>query len=147
MNDIAAKLWSAYRCDDLQPEHPIRRAIDEIRALRLEVSRLQDEAARAWAIAREHGQQRDALGRELVEAHAYIESSVRQCLPYRPSDALERAALDGYGSRSRSDDPWEAHRDGIYGAVQAVLDALPLEIADALINTSLAGQHAEGAKP
>lgn len=66
MSDIASNLWAIYRCDDLQPEHPIRRAIDEIRSLRAECVRLREEADRAWSVAREHGQQRDALGRELV---------------------------------------------------------------------------------
>lgn len=65
MSDIVTKLRQTYSLEGTQPEHPVRRAVEEI-------LRLREEAERMRLLAVEARQAADAYRRELAALRAAL---------------------------------------------------------------------------
>ena len=97
MNDIVVRLRQAYHLDTVQPEHPIRQAVDEIVRLRERVSKLEDEAARMLTLARENGQLRDVARRERDRARLQLARMESHIIDGRYGDVARlRLELERY---------------------------------------------------
>jgi|JI10StandDraft_1071094.scaffolds.fasta_scaffold718544_2 hypothetical protein len=101
MHDIVDRVWHAYHLATVQVDHPLRVMCDRARALeaqnqqlRERVSKLDDEARRMLALARENGQLRDVAVRERDQANRDRDHARADAAAARSAaEAARRAAI------------------------------------------------------